>query len=388
MSHVQRIALLMTQDTGFNRQALLGVRAFAIARREWLMHNAPPESASLGPLREWQPHGIIAHLVDRKFTRAVLKLDKPVVDIACAYSDLNVPVVDVDHAAVGRLAAEHFLQRGYKTFGYFGSATVRYSRLREASFRQTLAAAGFEVSACHVDYAPRLPVRTSWKTVNRQIRQWLKDLHKPVAVLAANDVPGRDLSSMCHQLDLRIPDDVAVLGVDDDELECQLSFPPLSSVAIPAERIGYEAARILDRMLAGRPVSREPLFLPPTRVVARHSTSALAVEDPLVAAAMHFIRRHVADRMSVAHIAAELAVRRRALEKKFHACLGASVLAEIHRVRVNEAKELLAVTDLKVSQVARRTGFSTPQRLAVVFRRLEGMTPNAYRRQSGLPERD
>lgn len=386
MSHVQRIALLMTQDTGFNRQALLGVRAFA--RQEWLMHNAPPESASLGPLREWQPHGIIANLVDRKFMRAVLRLGKPVVDIACIHTGLDVPVVDVDHVAVGRMAAEHFLERGYKTFGYFGSATVRYSRLREDSFRQTIAAAGCEVSACHVDYAPRLPVRTSWKTVNRQIRQWLKDLHKPVAVLAANDVPARDLASMCHHLELRIPDDVAVLGVDDDDLECQLSFPPLSSVAIPAERIGYEAARILERMLAGQPVSREPLFLPPIRVVPRQSTSALAVEDPLVAAAMHFIRRHVSERMNVARIAKELAARRRALEQKFHACLGVSVLTEIHRARVNEAKELLDATDLKISQIARRSGFSTPQRLAAVFRRLAGMTPNAYRRQSRLREHD
>jgi LacI family transcriptional regulator len=141
-------------------------------------------------------------------------------------------------------------------------------------------------------------------------------------------------------------------------------------------------------MLAGGPAPSEPVFLPPIRVVARQSTSALAVEDPVVAAAMHFIRRHVADRLSVAWIAAELAVRRRALEQKFHTHLGTSVLAEIHRARVNEAKELLSATDLKISQVARRSGFSTPQRLAVVFRRLEGLTPNAYRRQSRLRDRD
>jgi LacI family transcriptional regulator len=195
VSQVQRIALLMGQDTGFNRQVLLGIRAFALSRKQWLLHNAPPEVGSLGPLREWHAHGIIAHLVDRAFTRAVLRLRRPVVDVACAQAGLKVPVVDVDHAAVGRLAAAHFLERGYRNYGYFGSATVLYSRMREASYRQALAAAGFAVAACHVDYAPRLPIRTSWRTVNRQIRQWLKNLRKPVAVLAANDVPARDLAS-------------------------------------------------------------------------------------------------------------------------------------------------------------------------------------------------
>lgn len=387
MGQMRRIALLMSQDAGFHRQALLGIRAYAIQKQEWLFRDAPPENSTLIPLREWKPHGIIAHLVEERFARAVLRLRKPLVDTGCALAGLRAPMVDVDHRAVGRLAAEHFLERGYRQYGFFGSATAYYSRLREASFREAVGEAGYEVSALHADYLPRLPAPVSWKTVDRQLRQWLEGLPKPVAILADHDVAAHDLADACQQLGLRVPEQVALLGVDNDELQCQLAFPPLSSVAIPAERIGYEAARLLDRMLSGEKVACEPLYLPPIRVVTRQSTSTLAVDDPVVAAALRHIREHATGPLSVKTIAAELAVRRRALEAKFRKWLGRSVLEEIHRARIEQVKQLVSDTDLKLSQIARRTGFSTPQRLAVVFRKLTGMTPSAYRRESQLAER-
>ncbi len=387
MGQMRRIALLMGQDAGFHRQALLGIRAYAIQKQDWLFRDAPPEDGTLVPLREWKPHGIIAHLVDERFARAVLRLRKPLVDTGCALAGLKAPMVDVDHRAVGRLAAEHFLERGYQQYGFFGSATAYYSQLREASFREAVGEAGYEVSALHADYLPRLPAPVSWKTVDRQLRQWLEGLPKPVAILADHDVAAHDLADACQQLGLRVPEQVALLGVDNDELQCQLAFPPLSSVAIPAERIGYEAARLLDRMLSGEKVACEPLYLPPIRVVTRQSTSTLAVDDPVVAAALRHIREHAAGPLSVKTIAAELAVRRRALEAKFRKWLGCSVLEEIHRARIEQVKQLVSDTDLKLSQIARRTGFSTPQRLAVVFRKLTGRTPSAYRRESQLAER-
>lgn len=387
MSQVRRIALLMGQDAGFHRQVLLGIRAYAIQKQEWLFRDAPPEIGTLVPLREWKPHGIIAHLVDDRFARAVLRLRKPLVDTGCVLAGLKAPTVDVDHVAVGRLAAEHFLERGYRQYGFFGSGTAYYSRLREASFREAVGQAGFEVSVLHADYLPRLPAPVSWKNVDLQLRRWLEDLPKPVAVLADHDVAAHDLADACQQLGLRVPEQVAILGVDNDELECQLAFPPLSSVAIPAERIGYEAARLLDRVLSGEKVACAPLYLPPIRVVTRQSTSTLAVDDPAVAAALRYIREHVGTPLSVKTIAGELAVRRRALESKFRKWLGRSVLEEIHRARIEQVKALISDTDLKLAQIARRTGFSTPQRLAVTFRKITGMTPSAYRRQSRLVER-
>ncbi|HPP51829.1 MAG TPA: XylR family transcriptional regulator [Thermoguttaceae bacterium] len=388
MGRVRRIALLMGQDAEFHRQVLRGIHAYGLQKRDWVFRNAPAEPAITPVVREWQPDGIIAHLVDVQFARQILRLRKPVVDTGCVLQGFKVPVVDVDHEAVGRLAAEHFLQRGYRHYGFYGSGTAYYSRLREASFRQQIEKAGFPVSSCHVEYIPRLPAPVSWKRVDQQVRRWLENLPKPVAILADHDVAAHDLADACQQIGLRVPEQAAILGVDNDELECQLAFPPISSVAIPGERIGYEAAWVLDRMLSGHPPPAKPLFLPPLRVVARQSTSTLAVEDPVVAEALHLIRNHVDRRFKVAELADQLIVRRRALEEKFRKILGRSVLEEIHHARIEYAKQLLNETDWKLLQIARRCGFSTPQRLSVVFQKLTGMTPSEYRRQCQLRQQE
>ena len=163
------------------------------------------------------------------------------------------------------------------------------------------------------------------------------ELSKPVAVLADHDVAAHDLADMCQLLGLRVPDEVAILGVDNDELECQLAFPPLSSVAIPAERIGFEAATLLDRMLSGQRVSNEAVYLPPVRVVTRHSTSMFAVDDPIVTAALHYIRNHLAEPLNVSTDAAESWFAG-GCSNRSSAPLGRSVLAEIHRARVEHVK--------------------------------------------------
>ena len=372
----------MGQDAGFHRQVFLGIRQYAGPGKRWLFHSAPPTPAILRPLQEWNPHGIIAHLDDAKVARAVLKLGRPVIDTACMLEGLDVPVVDVDHAAVGRLAAEYFIARRYRHFGYFGSGVARCARLRQASFSEVLSKIGGEVRACHIEYLPRLSSRASWKRVNAQVRSWLKELPKPVAVLADHDVAAHDLADMCQLLGLRVPDDVAILGVDDDELECQLAFPPLSSVAIPAQRIGFEAARLLDRILSGRRAAQRTVFLPPIRVVTRHSTSTFAVDEPIITAALHYIHNHVAEPLRVSTIAAELVVRRRVLERKFRELLGRSVLTEIHRARIEHLKELLASTDLRMSEVAEQSGFSTPQQMATLFRKVTALAPGQFRRQA------
>lgn len=386
MPQVKRIALLMSRDSGFFRQVLVGIQTYATGKRNWLIRSALPERISLRPLQKWNPHGIIADVVDESFARSLVKLGTPLVDIACARSEVKMPVVDVDHQAVGRLAAEYFLERGYRAFGFFGSDCVWYGRLREEGFREAIARAGAEVSSCHFDYRPRLSPGLNWTRVSHRLRSWLKGLTHPVAILASNDIPAHDLADACHQIGLRVPEDVAILGVGNDELECRLTFPPLSSVAIPGERIGYEAARILDSQLRGVPAPDRPVFLPPVRVVTRQSTSELAIEDVAVAAAVRYIRNRLGEPLPVTTVAEALGLHRRDLERRFRAALGRSVLQEIHRARIEQVKTLLVETDLSMPLVARQCGFSNAQRLAVVFRQTTGEVPSVYRRQSRLGE--
>ncbi len=382
MSQSRRIALFMGQDVGFCRDVIRGIRAYAIDKPEWVFQNGPPESSVVQAFRQWKPHGIIAQLLTAELAGEVLKLRKPVVDTSCSVPRLRAPVVDVDHEAVGRLAAEHFLERGHRHFGFFGSDWAHYSKLREASFRRRLAQAGHTVSACYVEYLLRLPALMESKRAAARVRRWLEGLPKPVAILAANDIPARELADACRRFALRVPDDVALLGVDNDDLECGLTSPPLSSVATPARRIGYEAAKLLDELMAGKPAPRQGVFLPPIGVVTRASTDALAIPDAAEVAALNFIRSRAADDIRVDEVAAEAAAGRRMLEYKFRHLVGHTILEEIRRVRLQRVKQLLSDTDLPMPAIARRAGFSTPQRMSVVFRQATGLTPSAYRQQT------
>jgi LacI family transcriptional regulator len=380
----KRIALLMGQDLGYCRGVFRGIHAYALHQRRWVLRDVPPDGQILPSLREWQPQGIIAHLFDADFARRVIALRKPLVNITNTLTRLKAPLVEVDHLRVGQLAAEHFLQRGYVNFGYLGSGWTGFSKQREQGFRQRLAKAGRTLSSCYADYLPRPPLGASWKSVDRQVRDWLLTLPKPAAILASNDVPARHLAETCRTLGLFVPEQVALLGVDNDEVECLLCHPPLSSVVNPAEQIGYEAARLLDQLMSGRTPPRKPIYVRPTHIVTRQSTDIIAVADPDVSKAAAFIRDHAAEKIGVADVVLPLSMARRRLERRFRGCLGRTILEEIQRVRVERAKHLLAETDLPMPVVAARSGFSTPQRLAAVFRRAMGQSPMVYRHQVRL----
>jgi len=306
----------------------------------------------------------------------------PLIDTAYTLPGLNVPTVDVDHAVVGRLAAEYFLERKFDHFGFFGSESAAYSRIRESAFGERVADAGHAVSSCHTEYLADLTTPALWKKSAQKARRWLRQLNKPAAILCCEDAPARYLADVCRQIGLKIPEDIALLGSGNDELECGLTQPALSSIAVPSQRIGYEAAALLDRLMSGEAPPREPLLLEPLHVVTRRSTDIMAIEDETVQAALKHIRQHAWEAMSVAKLAHDIAVGRRLLERRFRAVLGRSVLEEIYRLRVARAKELLTDTHLPITAVAAQSGFPNARRLDVVFAKRTGLTPTAYRRQS------
>jgi len=380
-TQIKRIALLISQDVSFFRDVIRGIREYA-QPKPWALRDGAPTWETVKCCRQWNPHGIIAHLALQGVADKVLALGKPVVDIAYSFPKLGVPVVDVDHKAVGIMAAEHFLKRGFRHFGFFGSSEAWYSQLRETAYCEHLASYGKTVIPCYADYRRYPPTRDSWQAADQRIRKWLKQLPKPIGILAVDDAPARSLADMCRLSGLCVPDDIALLGVDNDEMECHFAIPPLSSVAIPGQQIGYEAARLLDRMMRGeRPPS---LFLPPVGVVVRQSSDVFAVEDNDVAAALAFIRKHMAEKLTVGMVVYEVGVARRTLENKFRAILNRSILDEIHRFRVETAKQLLIETDLPMAAIARRTGFASAERLATVFGQIVGMAPTNFRRQTKI----
>lgn len=382
MDHSRRIALLLDRSLSFVRGVLQGVRAYSAARPQWVVRDGPPRLHMVNRVREWRPHGVIAGLVLPQVAHALMRMRTPLVDTAFVLPDLKVPTVDVDHAAVGRMAADYYRDRKFVSFAFYGSESACYAQLEQRAFRERLAEDGHNVSSCYSDFLPDAKASALWRKSAQKTVRWLRRLAKPVAVFACEDTAARYLADLCRQLDLRIPDDVALLGVGNDELECRLTAPWLSSIAVPSQQIGFEAAALLDRLMTGQRAPGQPILLPPLRVVTRHSTDITAVEDETVQAALQYIRDHAREPIRVEDLADTLAVGRRNLERRFRRLLDRSVLDEIHKTRTEIAADLLGDTHLPVATVARHAGFTSIRQLDVVFARLRGMTPTAFRRQA------
>jgi LacI family transcriptional regulator len=279
------------------------------------------------------------------------------------------------------LAARHLGERGFSQFGFVGHPHHVYSTEREDGFRQGLAAAGHTPACYHERPAPSYRRRGRLLVLNVSLQRWLKGLPKPVGIFACHDVWALQVVEACRLTGLRVPEDVAVLGVDNDDLLCELARPSLSSIVVPADRIGYEAAALLERLLAGGRRPRRPLLVPPAGVVTRHSSEVLAIADPDVMAAVRYIRAHRHHPVRVEDVLREVAVSRRALERRFRAAFGRGLGEEIRHGHLERAADLLATTGLSVAEVADQAGFTSVHYLSRVFRHEMGVTPTAYRRQ-------
>jgi LacI family transcriptional regulator len=296
-----------------------------------------------------------------------------------ADNEPNHPLTTVmsDNLEIGQRAAEHLISRGFQHFAYFGSEEDLYSRQRHEGFVKAIAAIG-------------KPVLTRWMgstqagAAQEQTMQWLKSLPKPLGVMACNDVWAKALVELGLQHGTRVPEDVAIVGVDNDDLVCEMCDVPISSVAISAERIGFQAAALLADGMEGKPLPPGPIVVPPMGVVARQSSDVLAIADQEVARSVQFIREHAAEPMSVDDVVAELRISRRRLEQRFQAALGRTPASEIRRARIERARHLLEVTDVPLGQIALDCGFTDAPRLSKVFRREMGMTPSQYRMRARL----
>jgi LacI family transcriptional regulator len=380
---VVRIGLVMAHSLDFYRDILRGVKAFAVERPGWVFTPIAPEKRAIELARPLGCDGYLAHVFTLPLARVLLAFRKPVVSVAGVLPDLPLPHVMVDHAEVGRQAARHLLERGVRRFGFVGYPRHAFSVGRERGFREVVAAAGFPLGS-FLERADRIQDPTGFWKWNRRLMDWLAALPNPVGILASNDVQGAQVSEFCRQLGRRVPDEVAIVGVDDDDLLCELSRPSLSSVALPGERIGYEAAVLLDKWLRGSPPAKTVVVLPPVGVIVRQSSDLVAVPDPQVSAALRFIREQADRPIRVRDVLREVPVARRALERRFRKWLQRSISEEIRRVHLERCRQLLSQTDLPLSAVATQSGFTDGRQLSVVFRRETGLTPSAFRRRFRL----
>jgi len=308
---------------------------------------------------------------------------RPVVNVSSRRFDLPFAQVIPDNAAAGRVAAAHLLERGYTSFAFCGLAGHGYSAERHAGFAAAVRDAGHPLAEYHAD--PGLERDWTWQREQADLTRWLRSLPLPAAVAACTDVRARQISEAAQHIGLAVPDQLAMIGFDDDEMVCEMANPPLSSVEMDYERVGYEAAALLDRLMQGEQAPAKPIRVPPGSVNTRASTDILAIDDPLVAAALRFIWHHAHQPIQAAQVVAHVPASRRVIERRFKQIVGRTLHEEIQRVHIEKAKQLLTQTTLPAYEVATRAGFHDAKHLSRVFKQATGTTPLDHRRGHQQP---
>ncbi len=384
MAQYPHVVLLIETATVHARHILSGIARYLQAHRPWslfVFEYSGLDGALPRWLLNWRGDGIICRFrLPPPLLKHLRKLKVPLVNLNDFYPNPWLPLIRSDDPTIGRLAAEHLRQRCFRYFAFCGFTDLQWSQQRCKGFRSAL---GSTETFCGA-YELAWGIRHSrvWEREQEDIERWLRSLPKPVGILACNDGLGRKVVDACQQTNLAVPEEVAVIGVDNDALLCELCNPPLSSVVPNSERIGYEAAALLDRLMAGGRPPRQQWLIPPLGVATRQSTDVLAIDDPDFTAAVRYIREQACRGISVRDVLEQTPQSRTVLERKFRKYLGHSPQAEIRAVQLRRVQQLLVETHLPLDRIAALTGYQHAEYLSVVFKRATGQTPGHFRRQA------
>ncbi|MEZ0267867.1 MAG: substrate-binding domain-containing protein [Phycisphaerae bacterium] len=376
----RRVALIVETSNEYARGLLHGIRAYIREHPHWDIDlDERRRGEATGWLRDFHGDGVIARIENPAIAAEVLAAKVPCVDVSAARQVPGIPWVETDDAEIARLAFDHLAERGIRSFAFCPAPEFNWSEWRQTRFETLCAAAG---AKCAV-YSPPAGKVLSHDEQLESLAAWLKGLPKPLGVMAAYDITGRQLLAAAKLADLPVPDEVAVVGVDNDELLCDLSDPPLTSVAPDTDATGYLAAQLLDRMMGGHRVAATAHLVKPIGVIPRGSTDTLAVADERIAAAVRYIRAHACDGINVSDVLEHVDMSRRVFETLYRKTLGRMPHEEIVRTRIARVKDLLSQTDLPLHEVARRTGFKHVEYMSVVFKKKTGLPPSHYRDKRG-----
>ncbi len=374
------VALLIEMSSGYCRGLLEGIHAFAKLRGDWSIYLNEQERGATPPpwLSEWRGDGIIARIETDQIGETLQRLKIPIVDLSAARRVKDIPWADTDDEAIAKLAIDHFLDRGFSNVGFCGDAGFAWSNSRRNFFRSLALDSGCEYFEHQV--AHRYDPLFQWDNVRMALSQWIRSLPTPTAIMTCNDYLGKHLLDLCRSLQISVPEEVAVLGVDDDRLLCSLCSPSLSSIAPNTFQTGLEAAELLQQMMEGADdASSNRLVTQPIGVNMRESTDTMAIPDQDVTQSLVFIRRNALRGIQVGDVLKVASISRRSLEHKFQKYIGHSPHEEIMRIKMARIKELLTKTNDSIHTIAQRTGFAHPEYMTAAFKKANGLTPTEYR---------
>lgn len=386
-AHAPRVALMIESSTGYGRGLLRGIVRYSRLHGPWSIFVAPGHlEQTLAQVHSWDVDGIICRVSTPKMVRNTLPKGLPF--IACFLDEFpsgsryRCCEIRADSGAISRMVAQHLVERGFRQFGFCGFSGCPWSSIRETQFASYLETRGYTCERHQIHLSPwmRQPnwIR-SFKHERPSLLKWLISIPKPVGLMACNDTCGQGVLEACASARLHVPDEVAVVGVDNDELMCEVSNPPLSSVSLELDNAGYESARLLDGLMSGKVEGRHVIEVVPAFVATRASTDTHIQDDLIVMKTLRFIRDHASSPISVTDIVDGVGASRRTLERHFLRSVGYSLLAGITYFHLNRARRLLLETNLPCYRVSEDAGFSSIKVFNRAFRLAEGMTPKEFR---------
>lgn len=385
MSSAPRIILLLGAARGFDRGILSGIARYASLHGPWTFYRephayfVPSGRTNVDELRAWKPDGVVCPA--RRFD-LVKSLRVPIVAIDINDYEGKIPGVVSEDGKAGQLAADHLIGVGLDNFAFCGFESMRWSEKRRNAFCSTIESAGHRVHVFRSSHRKPMP----WGKEEAMVRQWLTELPKPIGLFCANDDRSANILESCRALGYGVPEDIAVIGADDDEYICELANPPLSSVAMAADFAGYQVAELLDKLIQGKEkMEGQRLLAAAVGISARQSTDILMVRDADVRAALQFIRENVSRAIQVRDIVRATHLSHRTLNDRFYRECGTSILRQLTVSRITHISRLLRETSLSVGEIARMVGFDTDRHFARYFRRATEMTPQEYRRKHAPP---
>jgi len=382
------VVLLIESSASYGRRCLHGVAKYVCIQRSWSLLHVTGwlwPSVNTRVLRSWRPDGLIARVEEARLLRTVRELNVPTVDLRGSIRMKGAQLVTTDHERVVEMAVEHFTANGFVHLAYCGLPGIDYSDARQAAFVRL---ARRPHGTQHVYGSPRRSAgeRSAgrWRPADdhRRLVAWLRRLPKPVGVVACNDLRGRLVLEACAAAGLRVPYDVAVTGVDNDDILCELSNPPLTSVSPNAEAIGFRAAQVLEEMMAGRAAQDGPVLMAPVTIHVRASSDTTALAEPNLLRAVEYIRENAHRGINVADVVEHACISRSTLERLFAQGMHCTPYKYILGRRIARVRQLLLETDYSASLIARLSGFRNSAHMVSAFRLRTGQTPGEFRRSA------
>jgi LacI family transcriptional regulator len=382
------IKIILLTDFGeeYGTSLLKGVTRYSQKYGPWVFCRMPGyyrETKGMDGIvkwaKDWKANGILGQFYNDSNVEKLWNEGISVVAQDFKERHPNIPNITGDYFKTGRMGAEYFLRKGFENFAFYGFKNIVWSRERSQGFEKRVNEDGYSVH--YFEHKRQFKSRELWYYKPSALSKWLKALPKPIALMACDDNQGMHITEACRLTNIRIPEEVAVLGVDNDEMLCNLSDPPLSSVSLDTIKGGYEAARLMHTMIKSKNKEFYDIVVEPTQIITRNSTDIYAAKDAYVGMGLKFIHNNIEKNLKVTDVLEEVPLSRRSLEKRFLQVTGYPVYEYIFNLRIEKFTQKLLETDLSVFEIAVDLGLNDSKNIARQFRQIKGCTPSEYRKK-------